>query len=126
MGETDAADKEAAAKAANMVLDYLDRQRDQPDPELLREVDWDKNDLNRFVDRWKQARELASQGDDAARQDWEELLSSLNLNEKRSGSLGPMQRSDDFRKMSDSAVRIQPPKNLLKRWQAVQRALEKQ
>ncbi|GAB5403692.1 MAG: hypothetical protein Aurels2KO_19230 [Aureliella sp.] len=125
VGNAEAADKAAAAQAADMVLDYLDRQRDQPDPELLREVNWDKNDLNRFVDRWKQARQLASQGDDTAKQNWEELLSELNLSRSRSGSFGPMKQSDRFQQISDSAVRITPPRSLLKRWEAVQRALEK-
>lgn len=42
-----------------MVLDYLNRQKDQPDAELLRELDWTKQDLQQFVERWNQARNLA-------------------------------------------------------------------
>lgn len=123
-GSAEAADRIAAERAADLVLDYLDRQREQPDPDLLREVNWDKNDLNNFVDRWKQARQLASQGDDDAQQKWKELLTELQLGSGRGGSLGPMKRNDSFLQVSDSATRMEPPKALLKRWEAVQRALK--
>ncbi len=52
--------KDYADRTTQMVLDYLNRQKEQPDPELLRELNWTEDDLRNFTDRWNKARNLAS------------------------------------------------------------------
>ena len=119
-----AVDRAAAERSADMVLDYLDRQRDQPDPELLREINWSQRDLNQFVDRWKSARELADKGEPASSQKWEELLNALQLKSANTGRLDRSRLTDDFRQMSDSIGNRNVPRGLKKRWEAFQRATQ--
>ena len=107
-----------------MVLDYLERQKDQPDPELLNEMNWNENDLRDFSDRWQQARELATAGDEAERLKWREKLKDLGLKPPTSGL--PQVGSglnDEFQQMLDSGGRTRPPKRLQKQWSAFLEAL---
>jgi len=107
-----------------MVLDYLNRQKEQPDPELLRELDWTPDDLKRFVDRWNQARDLADSDQPAERQQWQEMLEQLNLlppdQRVRKGSA----RNDDFQQMQDSGDRLRAPASLRKQFEAYRKAIE--
>ena len=61
----DPVDLEYARKATDMVLDYLDRQRDEPDKELLEELNWTADDLRRFSERWKKVRQMEQFSADA-------------------------------------------------------------
>ncbi|MCA9132685.1 MAG: hypothetical protein KDA45_06010 [Planctomycetales bacterium] len=108
-----------------MVLDYLNRQKEQPDPELLRELDWTPGDLNEFVDRWNEARDLSASGDERARQQWEELLQSLDLAtaDQRIRQAGTV--NDTFQQMQDSGGRMRAPANLRKQYDAFRQALER-
>jgi hypothetical protein len=123
-GTREEANREFAEKTTNMVLDYLNRQKDQPDPELLRELDWTPDDLKRFVDRWNQARDLADSDQPAERQQWQEMLEQLNLlppdQRVRKGSA----RNDDFQQMQDSGDRLRAPASLRKQFEAYRKAIE--
>ncbi|MFN5394660.1 MAG: hypothetical protein ACK5EO_12160, partial [Planctomycetota bacterium] len=46
------ANEEYSRKAGEMLLDYIDRQRDQPDPDLLKRLNWNTEDFRKFADRW--------------------------------------------------------------------------
>jgi hypothetical protein len=75
----DAANLEYARRSADLVLEYLERQREQPDSELLRDLRWAPDDLKRFVDRWKAAKELGSSVDPNLRRQYDDQLRSLGL-----------------------------------------------
>ncbi|MCR9295891.1 MAG: circumsporozoite protein- membrane associated protein, partial [bacterium] len=120
----DEVNQEYAEKTTQMVLDYLNRQKDQPDPELLQELNWTKEQLQDFVTRWNRARDLASNGSDQDRQEWQEKLRDLGL---RPPTLGPRtgsDRNDSFQQMQDSGSRVRYPSALRKQFEAFQRAME--
>lgn len=118
-------DRDYAERTTQMVLDYLNRQKEQPDPELLRDLDWTDRDLNEFVDRWNRARDLSQSGDERDRLKWQEMLESLELggaaNRVRQGT----GLNDTFQQMQDSGSRMQFPESLRKRFEAYNKALER-
>ena len=120
----DQVNQEYAEKTTQMVLDYLNRQKDQPDPELLEELDWTEDQLQEFVTRWNRARDLASNGTNQDRQEWQEKLRDLGL---RPPTLGPRTGSDlndAFQQMQDSGSRVRYPSALQRQFEAFQRAMQ--
>lgn len=107
-----------------MVLDYLNRQKDQPDPELLRELDWTKQDLQQFVERWNQARNLAESTDPAQRRKWQEMLEDLNLTSAQQRVRQGSGRNDSFQQQRDAGGRLRMPAALQKQFDAYRKALE--
>ena len=70
---------ENSKKATDLILQQLEGQRDDPDPELLKKMNWSKDDLNNFLDRWKQMRDAAKQGDVKAKNKYDRAVKSLGL-----------------------------------------------
>jgi hypothetical protein len=110
-----------AEKTTDLVLDYLDRQRDQPDPELLRRMGWTPEDLRRFTDRWKSARENARLTPEK-RAEFEASLRSLGLRhaDKRPDRL--TDRDDTLKGMQEEGMRLRPPESLREQFEAFRKA----
>ncbi len=123
-GTSDAVNQEYANETTQMVLDYLNRQKDQPDPELLKELDWTENDLRSFVDRWNTARDLSVSGDEQDKLQWQEKLRSLGLRAPKQLSTPSADINDTFQQMYDSGTRIRPPSSLRKQYEAFRKALQ--
>ncbi|MEZ6137805.1 MAG: hypothetical protein R3C53_23200 [Pirellulaceae bacterium] len=120
----EAANASYAEKTTQLVLDYLNRQRDQPDPELLKELDWDKSDLEQFLDRWNNARDLSSSTDERDRLKWQQMLEELGLGTRTRNAMAGSGNNDTFRQQQDGGTRIRPPENLRKQFEAFKRALQ--
>ena len=75
------ADLEYTKKATDMVLDYLQETRDKPDTDLLKDLNWTEQDLQRFADRWQKVRDMekSASPDAANRESVEEALRSLGM-----------------------------------------------
>ena len=108
-----------------MVLDYLNRQKDQPDPELLRELNWSEDDLRKFTERWNKARNLAASPNPEDQKKWIDMLEDLGLNRQAAKSRASATVDDNFQQMRDSGNRTRPPENLRKQYEAFRRAFEK-
>jgi collagen type III alpha len=106
-----------------MVLDYLQRQKEQPDSELLRELNWTQDDLNSFLQRWERARELANSPDPEKRRQWTEQLRSLGLTPPAARARAAEGRNDALRGLEDSGSRVRPPESLRKQFEAFRRAV---
>ncbi|MCA9190449.1 MAG: hypothetical protein KDB03_01755 [Planctomycetales bacterium] len=115
--------RDFSEETANMVLDYLTRQKDQADPELLKELSWTQDDLDKFVDRWQRARELGYQGV-ADKLKNSDLLRDLQLGAENSGLHGTAGINDDLRKQLDAGSRSQLPPGIRKQFEAFQRAIQ--
>ena len=105
----DPVDVEYARKATDMVLDYLNSQKETPDPELLERLDWTPEELRAFADRWSRIREgdAKSAGD---QKQVEEALRSLGIRAKQDGAIGRRTDQDDtMRGLKDSGNRTPPP-----------------
>lgn len=110
--QADAANDDYARQATDMVLDYLEQTRDQPDADLLDQLGWTAEELKKFEQRWNGLRELdaVDQSNPGKRQDMTEALRSLGLRNKNTKST-QMQtgRNDSLRNLRDSGNRPKPP-----------------
>lgn len=119
----DSANNEYADRTTKMVLDYLNQQKEQPDYDLLRELNWSEQDLNEFLNRWNQARDLAVSPDEADRLKWEEKLKELGLQPPELRARSGANINDSFQQMRDAGGRTPPPERLRKDWEAFRRAM---
>ena len=67
-----------AQKATDMVLKRLSEERHNPDPKLLEKMNWTKEELNQFLDRWEKLKQNASK-DDQSRRRYNKALQSLGF-----------------------------------------------
>ncbi len=120
----DAVNQNDAEQTTQLVLDYLNRQRDQPDPELLRELNWTKADFQSFLDRWNQARDLSTSEDPKERLQWQQKLQELGLSTRSRKAIAGSGNNDAFRQQQDGGTRIRPPESLRKQYEAFRQALQ--
>lgn len=99
-----------AKESTDLVLDYLQQSRDNPDPQLLEELNWSEADLRDFLDRWKAARDLDRSGTAEGSEEFEEMLRSLGIR-RPTGSTDNRRSdaADPLRDLRDSGPRIPAP-----------------
>jgi hypothetical protein len=118
------ANLEYAEKTTDLVLDYVDRQRDQPDPELLKRLGWTAEDLRKFSDRWRAAKEQ-SRLTPEKKAEFEAVLRSLGLRhtDRRPDRL--KDRDDSLKGMQEEGLRLRPPESLREQFEAFRKAAGK-
>ena len=100
---------EEAKKATELVLNYLDQQRETPDPELLKQLDWTSEELKAFADRWNRIRDLEKMGT-ADKSTVDDALQSLGIRENQTGPIGKTSDTDDsLRGLKDGGNRVPAP-----------------
>ena len=99
----DEVDLEYAKKATDLVLDYLERTRDQPNKDLLQELQWSEKDLNEFVDRWKKIRELPNTAGSEGNDELDQTLKSLGLRSPSDRVSRIIESGDSLGSLIDSA-----------------------
>ena len=99
---------EHSKKAIDLLLNKLRKQRHTPDPELLKKMGWDKQQLNDFIDDWDQMREAATRGEAEARA-YERRLKPLGLHPdgKRRTVASNQEKAGDV--IQDGVVNEAPP-----------------
>lgn len=106
-------DVEYARKATDLVLDYLDQNRDTPDPELLERLNWTPEELRDFTERWKQvlkSQQAGEPGNAGDANQVEETLRSLGIRPPNTGPIGESRdRADTMRNLRDSGNRPSAP-----------------
>ena len=122
-GTAQPANAEFSSETTQMALDYLARQKDQPDPELLRHLDWTDKDLADFVKRWEGARDLANSKDPADQKKWHEALRDLGLQVRSLNPTRALSQNDSLHQMQESRTRIAPPEAIRSQWEVFQRLL---
>ena len=112
---------EYSKKATDMILKRLEQERFEPDPDLLEELNWSKEDLNQFLDRWQQMKAAAGTGAPLARQRYEKALKSLGLSSdnRQRKVRGVSDKQEGFN--TDSAVN-RPPQEIAPGYRAFKRA----
>ena len=70
---------EYSQKKIDLLLDDLRNQRDNPNEELLKKMNWNKQDLNDFIDSHDEMRAAAEQGDVRAKREYDRRLKSYGL-----------------------------------------------
>ena len=122
--QSEEANEEYARKATDMVLDYLDRQKDQPDPELLKKLDWTKDDFREFLERWKNAKEQAAK-DPKKKSELDEALRSLGLTPNKNRTARSTAPVDSMNGIQEKGTRVRPPEALRENFEAYKNALKR-
>ncbi|MGB7326551.1 MAG: circumsporozoite protein- membrane associated protein [Rubripirellula sp.] len=123
----DAVNTDYAKEATDLVLDYLEQTRDQPDSELLRKLNWTPADLQKFRDRWKGVRDLGDPtGETKSSREIEDALRSLGLRKPGSATTGNARdAADAMRGIRDSGNRKPPPAAYRDAFDAFRRSMGK-
>ena len=109
--EKEEADLEHAKKATDLILNKLQDQQDNPDPDLLEKMNWTEQDLREFLDRWNKMKQNAGTGDPDSRKEYEEAIKSLGLRpDDRSRTI--KNRDDDASGLNQDSSVIEPPADL--------------
>ena len=100
-----------AKKATDLVLNKLEDQLQNPDPDLLDKMNWTEQDLREFLDRWKRMKHSAQTGDPTAQKQYEEAIKSLGLRPDNRSRISKNRDVDASGLNQDSSV-IEPPADL--------------
>jgi hypothetical protein len=119
--EAEKANLEYAKKATDLALKFLDEQKDNPDEELLRQMNWTPEELREFVDRWKTMKEKAESGGEAEKRQFTEALKSLGLRPPKNAVTGAEIKDDQQRGMLEDGAVSKPPADIAKKFRAFQR-----
>ena len=105
----DPVDLDYADEATDMVLDYLEKNKDQSDPDLLDKLNWTPEQLEAFRRRWQSAKQIDRPGDPQQQQNLDQALQSLGM--RRPGDLraDTPQTADDLRGLRDGGNRRPAP-----------------
>ena len=108
-----------------MALDYLKQQKDQPDPELLKRLNWSKEDMNRFLDRWENAKEFAKT-DLNKKREVDATLKMLSKRQSKSTDQSVKDRDDDLKGYLEEGARVRPPEALRSPFEQFRKAVGRQ
>ncbi|TWT82148.1 hypothetical protein CA13_36090 [Planctomycetes bacterium CA13] len=118
-------DLDYAKKATDMVLDYLEETRDSPDQNLLDDLNWSENDLQRFADRWKNVRQIDNV-DSEQQRDLAESLESLGIRPPTQSTTRRQEQADALRGLRDAGNRTPPPAAYRDAFESFRRAIGRQ
>ncbi len=109
-------------KQTSLALKYLEEEmgKKEPDPELLRQLGWSKDELKAFVEKWKTMSEQAKKATPGTKDDkaWREMLRSLGtVKPARETSIKARTTNED-RATATGSQRFNPPQNLKQRAEA--------
>ena len=106
--EADEPHLEFARQATDLVLEHLRDQQQNPDPELLEQLDWTAEDLQAFLQRWQALYEQADQSEPDQRA-LEAALRSLGLRAEAAEVRRATGRTDGVGGLQETGVRGTPP-----------------
>jgi hypothetical protein len=95
-----------------MVLSKLSEQRYDPDPELLEKMNWTKQDMENFLQRWEEMKRAAEQGNPASKTKYDRWLKSLDLRPKGGRRTAKQLDASAEGLSEDSAVNRPPPERV--------------
>ena len=100
---------EYSQKKIDLLLDDLRSQRDNPNEDLLKKMNWDKQDLNDFIDSHDEMRAAAEKGDVRAKRKYDRRLQSYGLRpaSNRRSVAGNQEKAGDVNQ--EGAVNKPPP-----------------
>ena len=114
------ANLEYSKRTTDMIISTLKEQRNDPDQELLDALNWTKEDLNRFIDRWEKMKRDAEFGDEASQKRFDKELKKLGLRPPGSRTRSTLDGDGKEDYLEDSAVDLTLPE-LRGEWQAFER-----
>ncbi len=122
VADGDEANLDYARRATDLVIDHLEDQEHNPDPELLQELGWSKDDLQKFVQRWKSLKE-SSVEKPAEKQELDESLRSLGLRPPKDKQRSGGSNSDQLNDVRDTGSRTSPPNRYRDQFEAFRKGV---
>jgi hypothetical protein len=116
--ESDEARLDYAEKVTNLVIEYLEDQQFNPDPDLLKETGLTAEQLREMVSRYKELARKAQQSE-AGRRELEETLRSLGLHPRANRQATRVRgETRQIEGISNAGTRSQPPPRFLDQFNA--------
>lgn len=106
-----------------MTLDYLQQQRDTPDPELLKRLGWSAEQLQAFTDRWLDIRDRG-QRPDAQADSYDQEIRALGLRPPTADASRQQGKTDELRGLREEGFRAPPPAPLQSAFERFRAAAE--
>ena len=100
---------EYARKATDLALSYLKDQKNDPDPELLEQLNWTDEELRQFMDRWEKMRQKATTGSAADKKRYEDALRSLGLRPQTGRNQKAKSQRDNISGLNEDGAVTKPP-----------------
>ncbi len=121
----DPVDLEYTKAATDMVLDYIDETRTDPDPNLLQRLKWSEADLRRFRDRWQNVKPIdgGPRSEAVAPDEIEEALRSLGMRPREITKTTQGDTADTLGNLRDSGNRRPAPADVRDAFEAFRRGL---
>ncbi len=120
----DAANLEYSRKATSMALDFLKDQEHNPDPELLKSLNWTEADLKNFLRRWEELSK-ETEKDVTKQHELDEALRSLGLTPPKAKKRVGGNANDRQRGLGEGQMRIDPPSRYRDQFEAFRRRQSK-
>ena len=106
--EREKANLDFTKKNTDLVIETLEDQANDPDQELLDRMNWTRQDMQEFVERWKQMEADAETGDLKAQELYKKKLKSLGMTADLPGGRVEGDRDEQFGLSEDGAVNRAP------------------
>ncbi len=107
--EEQRANLEYTKEVTDLALEYLENQKQDPDPEMLKQMNWTKEEMNQFLERWKKMKQNANSDPVNSQKDYTDKLRSLGLKDPRI-KLKDQVKSDAVKGLNeDGSVLKAPP-----------------
>lgn len=119
----DTPDLEHAQKATDLVLEKLADQESNPDPKLLKKLNWDAADVTEFVRRWKKLKNNAVTP--TGKHELQQALRSLGLKPQGTRINQRDARKGRISNLNDAGTRFAPPPGLRKKFNAYKRSVSR-
>jgi len=119
----DTPDLEHAQKATDLVLEKLADQESNPDPKLLKKLNWDAKDVAEFVRRWKKLKKNAVTP--SGKHELQQALRSLGLKPQGTRINQRNTRKGRIDNLNDAGTRFAPPPGLRRKFNAYKRSVSR-
>lgn len=121
----DAANLDYARKATDLVLNRLKDQQDNPDPELLKKLNWSQDELKEFIGRWEAMKQAAEESERSESRQLDQALRSLGLRRDNVDRRAVQRGDDQVRGMRDAGARTKPPAEFFEQFNAYRRGIQR-
>jgi len=116
---------EFAKQTTDLVLNYLNEHENQPNQELLDQLNWTEDDMRDFLRRWRAMRDRAKSGDVATQEEFNQQLQSLGLQPRSTITPQSQVSDDDLRGLRQDAARVTVPFEMIEGFKAFQKGKAK-
>ena len=108
-----------------MVLEKLKNQKQNPDDNLLKDLNWTKEELQEFTERWEQMQKKANSGSERDKKAFQNALKSLGLEDPSNALQKQELRDDEKSGYKESSSGRSVPSDFQNQFRAIQKSKRK-